>query len=171
MWRDFLHLSVGLTENRFLIKLARSYPRKRREDRLFGALIGVASVEFERELAEIPSLLAELEGWLDEEPGEHLALRARALLLLRAGHLDDAERELSQLAEADPGCTVVAFYRLLCAAQRGEAASALLARVKALETARFPVWKAPNWSVQLYPELVAVSGEPGFEVLKGPKDR
>ncbi|MBL4844927.1 MAG: hypothetical protein JKY65_05325, partial [Planctomycetes bacterium] len=171
VWRDLLHLNAGLTYSGFLIKLSQKYQRKRREDRLLGALIGVASVEFGRDLEAIPKLLVELEAWLADEPAEFSALRARAFLLLRLGRLDDAERELSLLAEADPGCTVVEFYRLLCAARRGEGGSALAARVKALVTAKFPVWKAPNWSIQSYPELLPFEDEPWSRPFRGPKDR
>ena len=171
VWRDLLHLSRGLIEDVYLTGMAKRYPSERREDRLLGALLGVASVEFEAHFEALPDLLLTLEAWLKEEPGEHAAIRARAFLLLRTGHLDEAERELEVLAEAEPGSRVVAFYQLLCAAQRGAPLKDLQARIAWLQKERFVLWKAPNWSIQLYPELAPYAHEAGFEPLVGRKDK
>jgi len=171
VWRDLLHLSRGLIEDVYLTGMAKRYPSERREDRLLGALLGVASVEFEEHSDAVPELLRALEAWLEEEPGEHAAIRARAFLLLRSGHLDEAERELEVLEEAEPGSQVVAFYQLLCAAQRGAPLSDLQARIEWLQKERFVLWRAPNWSIQLYPELAPHAHQPGFEPLIGRKDK
>jgi serine/threonine protein kinase len=171
VWRDLLHLSRGLIEDVYLTGMAERYPNERREDRLLGALLGVASVEFEGQAEALPGLLARLEAWLEEEPGEHSALRARAFLLLRSGHLHEAERELAVLAEAEPGSQVVAFYQLLCAAQRREPLPELVARIAWLQKQHFVLWRAPNWSIRLYPELAPHAHEAGFEPLIGRKDK
>ena len=174
VWRDLLLLDRGLTSMAYIEQLRAQYPVERPEDRLYRALLGVSELEFagERPRAHsAPELLVELEAWLADEPAELFALEAQAFLLIRSGALADAARLLRVVREAEPDCLQAAFYEFLLAAALDAPTAELSARFAQLKERHYPVWKAHNWSIRAYPEFKGLAHAPGFEILRGPRDR